>query len=229
MGGLNVKNTMIERLLSVLAPHLCFGCGILGPILCQDCKYNITHDPFAGCFVCGLPSLNGVCEWHKSPIKTSFIAASYDGAVKKTIKALKFNHMRSSAPVLAELLHSRLPVLPEGAVLLAVPTVRSHVRERGYDQAELITAHLAKLRSAPVVKLVKRKTNKTQHTAGRDDRIKQAKAAFSLLPGGYSGKGPIVIVDDVVTTGATAEALARTLAPLGVPVWLAAVSYKPLD
>ena len=115
---------------------------------------------------------------------------------------------------------------------MPVPTVRSHIRERGYDQAALIAAHLGKLRGVPVVNMVSRVNKSTQHTLGRTERIVQAGTAFSLkvpaspeaLPG-----GPIIVVDDVVTTGATAEAMARSLEVLGVPIWLAAVAYKPAN
>lgn len=232
MGGVNVKNTIVERVLQVIAPHPCFGCGKIGTILCVNCKYDITSEPFYGCFMCGSSKTSGICEHHSSPISHSYIATSYSGVVKNLISALKFHHLRAGAKTCAEIINSRLPVLPGGAVLVPVPTVRSHVRERGYDQTALIAAHLANIRNAKVLNLVKRVNKATQHTSNKADRSKQAKGAFRLSasPRGLDEfTGPIVIIDDVVTTGATAEAVARALEPLGRPIWLATVSYKPLD
>lgn len=231
MGGLNVKNTMIEGVLRVLAPHPCYGCGKVGVLLCPNCKYNITHEPFAGCILCQIPQKDGICPNHGSPIERSFVVGARNGPLEDAINGLKFNNVKSVAKVLAELLDDTLPLLPASTHIVPIPTVRSHVRRRGYDQVALIARHFAQLRGLPVSHLLIRKTSTTQHTEGREMRKTQAAAAFGLASSKDTTRvaGPYLLIDDIITTGATVSAAAEQLTNTGATVWVAAIAYQPLD
>ena len=230
MGGVNVKNTMIQRLLSAIAPHPCYGCGKVGVLLCDNCKYNITHEPYVGCILCETPQKDGICPNHRSPIEKAFVVSDRSGTLKNIINDLKFSNVKSAATVLAELLDESLPVLPSTTLLVSVPTVRSHVRRRGYDQADLITRHFAHLRGLQVVRPIARMTQTTQHTVGRAERLDQSKEAFALRDGFEAHtEGRYLLIDDIITTGATLSAAAEHLSRAGLPVWVAALAYQPLD
>jgi len=231
MGGLNVKNTMIEGVLRLLAPHPCYSCGKVGVLLCPNCKYNITHEPFVGCILCQTPQKHGICPNHGSPIERTFVVGARNGPLEDVINGLKFNNVKSAAKVLAELLDDTLPLLPTSTHIVPIPTVRSHVRRRGYDQVELIARHFAQLRGLPVSRLLVRKTSTTQHTEGRDTRKLQAATAFGLgsLSDVAQGAGPLLLIDDIITTGATVSAAAEQLVNTGATVWVAALAYQPLD
>lgn len=231
MGGINVKNTMIERILQKVAPHHCFGCTKIGTLLCEDCKYDIIHEPYIGCVLCGYPNREGVCERHNAPFERAFIVSERLGPLKDAINGLKFQNIKASARILAELLHLTLPELPEGTVLHPIPSVHARSRQRGYDHTKLIAEHLSELRSLPVELYVERIGNSVQHKADRVQRNKQARSAYALKEGVSIPRNspPIMLIDDVITTGATITHTARKLKSIGGTVWVAALAHQPLD
>lgn len=230
MGRLNVKNTIVERVLQNIAPHHCSGCGNVGSLLCPYCKYDIIHEPFLGCIVCGNSSRVGICTIHDAPIQRSFVVSERSGVLEALIDGLKFHNVKAAAKDLAALLDERLPLLPEGTIIVPIPTVRSHIRQRGYDQVELIARHLAERRQVTIVRALERVGKDTQHKLGREDREVAAKRAFVLNSRVRVEKdSPILLLDDIITTGATVLQATQTLQPLGVPVFVSALAYQPLD
>ncbi len=229
MGGVNVKNTIVERVLQVIAPHPCSGCGKIGTILCDDCKYDIINEPFYGCILCGMPKEDGVCAEHAAPFTRAFTVSTRADALEDVINRLKFQHTKHAALVMAELLDWHLPQLPADIAIVPLPTARSHVRQRGYDQVELIARHLSALRDVSVKKALVRRTNTTQHTVGRAERAIQAAEAFVLDDSIEHTPGVVLLLDDVVTTGASLSAAAEVLKEAGYTVWVATLAYQPLD
>jgi predicted amidophosphoribosyltransferase len=229
MGGKNVKNTIVERILQIVAPHLCFGCGKTGVVLCSDCKYDIISEPFGGCIACAKPKRDGVCTDHWSPIEKAFVVSQRTGTLEALINGLKFHNVKAAALACAQLLHDSLPQLPDNTTLVIVPTVRSHIRQRGYDHIELIARQFASLRGLRIVPLLQRVTTDVQHQVGREERRIQAAGAFRLADCSESLPGPILLLDDIITTASTMMAASQQLAKLGMPVWVAALAYQPLD
>lgn len=229
MGGVNVKNTMIERVLQMIAPHPCSGCGKVGAVLCNDCKYDIIQEPFLGCILCGKPEPSGVCEKHEASFKQAFTVSVRTTVLENAINRLKFQNTKAAAWSLAELLHETLPILPSSLMLVPLPTVPSHVRQRGFDQVALMTKHLARLRNIPILNALHRQTNATQHTVGREERQSQASAAF-VVDNKHILKGThLLLVDDIVTTGSSVSAASKLLSEAGATVWVATLAYQPLD
>ena len=231
MGGINVKNTIVERVPGIVAPHPCFGCGKIGTLLCDYCKYNIISEPFVGCFICALPNQNGICLQHISPISRCFIVGQREGVLEALINSLKFSHTKAAAYSAALLLHESLPLLPLSTVIVPIPTVSGHIRQRGYDQTLLIAQHFAWLRALPIKRLLTRQNKATQHLLGKDDRLKEAGGAFKLdtTIRGVAPDVPILIIDDIITTGATVSAAANVLKCYSSQVWVGALAYQPLD
>lgn len=215
MGGINVKNTIVEGALKIIAPHHCYSCGKVGLILCDYCKYDITRETFGGCILCGEVEKGGICKSHNSPIERAFVVGPREGVLEDVIDALKFGRLKAASASLAELFDDTLPLLPKGAVLVPIPTIRPHIRQRGYDQVGLIASHLAKKRGLPVARLLDRKTNAVQHTAtSRSQRQAQASSAFNVRKNfdfSLIGRGPIILVDDITTTGSTLVAAAEKI------------------
>lgn len=229
MGGVNVKITMIERVLRIVAPHPCSGCAKVGTLLCHDCKNNIIEEPFFGCILCGSPKIGGICGFHQAPLSRAFTVGQRTGTLEILINKYKFEHAKSAVFPLAELLNESLPVLPSDIALVPIPTVRSHIRERGYDQVDILAQQFGFLRNIPVTRAIARRNKATQHKVGRDERETQAEAAF-VLSDDYSLNGrTLLLLDDVVTTGATLQAAAALLRNAGATVWAASLAYQPLD
>ncbi len=228
MNLLNVKSTMVDRLLSQLAPHYCCSCGEIGSLLCDSCEYDIVSEQFVGCLLCGRLTLSpGACCG--SPIARTWCAGERSGGLEELINRFKFEYAKAAYIQLGDVLLSALPQLPAGTIIVPIPTVRSHIRQRGYDHTLLLAEYIARERCLTLSRALMRRMATIQRGADRKTRIKQAKEAFEVKLPLESGI-PYLLIDDVVTTGSTLRYAAETLRSAGATVvWAAAVARQPLD
>lgn len=151
-----------------------------------------------------------------------------EGVVRQLIDDYKFERVRAAYKPLAQLLCETSPALPDGIVVTAVPTISGHVRQRGYDHAALIAKHLAKTERLAYQKLLSRKHNHRQRGASRSQRFEQAKEAFIAARAAMPQS--VLLIDDIVTTGATVLHAAQKLKEAGVErVIVGVVAKQPLD
>jgi ComF family protein len=137
------------------------------------------------------------------------VGTIYDGSLKELVWRLKFHGARSACKVMAERL---APLLPEsGLYLVPVPTATSRVRRRGYDQAKLLARELSKLSGLPYLDCLARTGQAHQVGASRTVRLQQLAKAYRIKKPTLIVDADLLLVDDVVTTGATLEAATRVL------------------
>ena len=143
---------MIDRVLSFIAPHHCSGCGFEGTLLCDNCKYDITSEPFSACVACGtgIANTHGVCSNCEVPYQRAWCVADRRDQLQRLIGNYKFTNARSAYYPLADLFDASLPQLPANVVIVPVPTVNSHIRQRGYDHMLLIARRFGRLRTLPI-------------------------------------------------------------------------------
>ena len=160
----------------------------------------------------------------------AFVVGERSGPLQRLIGGFKFRNIKQSSAPLAELLRARLPAVVRSAtILVPIPSTPAHIRERGYDHVLLITNELSRLTKYPVELLLVRRTMSIQHKANRKDRFLQAQTAFEVR-GKIDPSRVYIVVDDIVTTGATIGRAAELLAEAGATsVWIAAVARQPLD
>lgn len=213
----------------LLTPHYCCSCGKIGSVLCDYCKYNIINDVPVYCAACSrLVSRPGdVCSSCSVAYTKAWLVSEYRGVIKQLVVNYKFDGLRAASKALASLLNEVLPNIPNDVIITSVPTARGHIRQRGYDHAALIAKHLAQCKRLTYQTTLVRNHSKAQRGANRKQRIKQAQTAFTAK-GSLNGK--YLLVDDVLTTGATVNYAAKALKAAGADeVWVAVVAREPLD
>lgn len=221
---------MIDNLLSLIAPHHCCGCGGVGTLLCSNCKYNITIEPESVCLVCRRPcGLRGICTTCRVPYDKAWCVGQRRDALQKLVGLYKFERVRGAYRNLGDLLLATIPELPPETVVIPVPTVSAHVRERGYDHTLLIARYFAKNRGLKLSQTLRRATQTKQRQASAKTRDVQAKLAFEVRTE-VEKDIPHLLIDDIMTTGATLKYATKILKDAGVAsVWVAVIARQPLD
>lgn len=184
-----------------LLPRACPGCGEqLGRAagLCATCRAGLRarverHSP--------------LCERAEAHLVT---LGPYRGGLKRSVRALKYGGARDLAGPLGQALAAGIPADWAVQAVIPVPLHRSRQRERGYNQAELLAQAIAAELGVPSLNALTR-TRATGQQAKRHATERQGsmKGAFALA--GPLPSGPILLVDDVMTTGETLLACREAL------------------
>ena len=222
---------MIDTFLSYVAPHHCYGCDKTGTLLCNNCKYDIISEPFLACVGCArnAAGASGLCGRCRAPYTKAWCAAWREDTIEALLNAYKFSRARAVDAVAADIVHQTVPVLPLETVIVPIPTIAPHIRQRGYDHMERIARHLGHARGLAVRRHLRRQTTAVQHGSTAQQRRKQATEAF-LCNDTLNPDIPYLLLDDVVTTGATLRAAAKVLQASGAcTIWVATLTRQPLD
>lgn len=207
---------MLDTILSLIAPHYCYGCGLEGVALCGDCKKYIIDRQYYSCVVCDAKCpKSSLCSRHRLPYRQLYCASERKGAVRRLIDDYKFHRVQAADVVLAELLNEALPELSDTTIIVPIPTAAKNSRKRGYDHMWRIARRLGKLRGLPVRPLLRRRNNVTQHYAKTAAQRRKQAAEFFEVVGAVDPKATYLLIDDIFTTGATLTEAARALRKAG--------------
>lgn len=151
----------------------------------------------------------------RAPYSVGYYLYRREGVIARLIDDYKFKGCRSAYLALADLVNAQLPELEANTVIVPVPTAPKNIRLRGYDHMWLIAKQLAELRQVRVSKIIKRRSNITQHYAKTaKERRHQAKQFFEVV-GRVDQELNYLIIDDILTTGSTAKEAAKALRRAG--------------
>ena len=198
-------------------PPCCVGCGKPGAIICDQCTTTLKPIPTNHCSKCGKP-LHEVeycqtCSSQTFHFTQARAACLYEGTIRKAIHQLKFNGNLGLANPFSKLLYSvYLYDNRKVDLVTAVPLSQNKLNERGFNQSIWIGKPLAARIGVPfkASALIKMKDTEPQVGLNRLQRQGNLKGAFLAEPKLIKGKN-VLIVDDVITTGATFEACAEAL------------------
>ena len=219
-----VKNTTFPSPIDLLAPHSCRGCSRIGKVLCDRCKNNIILDHSNFCPNCKTINSTGQCQKCKS-LPPIFVIGNRSNLIGKLVHDFKYQSTRALSKPLAEILHYTLPTIDGPVVVVPLPTIHRHIRERGLDHTYLVAKHLAKLRHYPVQKTLLRAKNTVQVGANRRDRLTQARSAYQINSNKIKidSNTTYILFDDVWTTGASVKAAVKKLRQAGVQKIIVAI------
>lgn len=196
-------------------------------MLCPACHASLPHIAHA-CPHCAAPGVGqecGECLKHPPAFDRTRAALEYAFPTDKLIQALKYGGQLALAKLLGELLAQAIAGQAHPSILLPMPLHPARLRERGFNQALEIAKVVSKRRAIPLAPgLTQRVVNTTpQASLPIDARHKNMKGAF-VCEQDLRGQN-IAVIDDVMTSGATLNELAKVLKRAGaaqVDVWVVA-------
>ena len=225
-----------DALVSVIFPA---GCRICGELLadsrrvpiCPKCLDSFERVPSAVCEICGCPlfglrqkeeqsRLCPACQNKTYGFDCARSFAIYQGPLVRAILLVKFEQIEPLgawfAERLAEVVSSERARFAAD-VVVPVPLHRQRERERGYNQAALISRPLAKRLRLPhkALLLMRTKARPDKRILTLEERWESVRGAFVTRPGGQVDNLRVLLIDDVLTTGATLDACARALREAG--------------
>lgn len=218
----------VWNLLNLILPESCPICNktpdnIKTSPLCRTCWERIElSQNKRRCFRCGLPidtSYESLCLSciHRPPYYDRMIVfGDYEGPLKEAIHYMKFHGRKSLARELGQLL-STLEI-PSVEVITPVPLSKKRLIQRGFNQSYLLAKPVSKRLTLPLLDdlLLKTKDTPPQSLLTREERLKNQKGSFKVNSKYKKIPRRVVLVDDVVTTGATVNECARILKKEGV-------------
>lgn len=213
---------MLSLIARLIAPPLCVGCNHEGNVLCHACQEKI-EPPLSRCTYCKKHNEKLVCEACSlvSKVDDIYVAGLYSGVLRDLIGVIKFNHQRYAVRVAAELLARRIiNAKVTFDAIVPVPTSPPRIRQRGFDQTKELAKHLSKILGLGMQTPLYRQKFDRQVGQNREKRLLQAKNQFKIHG---SVAGNVLLVDDVITTGATIAACAVLLKNAGAHKVIVAV------
>jgi len=250
-GVASVLSVAWERTLDLVFPRRCVGCGVFGAFLCAACLSATPRAQPPRCPGCWMPVLSPQrlalgespaggpaaaelcerCRTRRPAFKAALCPFVYAGAAREAVHALKYDGLSAIAATMAEAMAVCLSEWrPPVTALVPVPLAGRRRRSRGYNQSELLARELSRLCGLPVDGgLLVRRTATPAQARAADEAARRAnvEGVFAARPKAEPA-GALLLVDDVMTSGATLDACARALVAAGLgPVY--ALSFARED
>ncbi len=214
-----------DGLLDILLPPRCLACTAAVDVpgrLCGACWAGVDFIAAPHCHCCGFPfaydegadALCGACLGHPPHYDQARAVLRYNGVAASLVKGFKYGDRTHGAPAFAAWMGRSGAELFAGAdAVTPVPLHRWRLFSRRYNQSALLAREIAEatgLAFEPDL-LVRTRNTKSQGKLGRLGRFENVRGAFAVRPGVAVAGRRIILIDDVMTTGATVNACAKAL------------------
>lgn len=217
--------SIFEAAIGWLAPPVCLGCGEEGSAFCEACIAGEVTPFGSRCWRCGsLSSRSRTCDRCRQSGTPRHVWAStdYEPIAKKLIAAYKFGHLRAAAEPITSIMadtflgfNSDKQVKEAGYLIVPVPSATSRLRERGFGHAELLAKILSGKLGLEYKPVLGRIGQNRQVGSSRPNRLSQTAGTYFIKQIDKVKGRNILLVDDVITTGATLRAAAQALRAAG--------------
>lgn len=229
----------MKFLLDLLYPRCCPVCGRIvlpkGALICPSCIPKLSRLKGPLCRKCGKEVVSSTVEYcydctrYKRSFRRGMAVYNYNEAASRSMARIKYKNKREYldfyGAVMSRCLGPSICRLAPQA-LVPVPVHPSRLRKRGFNQAEELARRLSASTGIPVLTdcLIRSRRTMPQKALGPAERLKNLQEAFSLayIP---SGLERVMLVDDIYTTGSTAEACTRILMAAGIKEVTSAVIF----
>lgn len=217
--------------LDALLPPRCLACGALtgaDAALCAGCWNKLAFIEAPLCACCGRPfefeletgALCAACIHSRPVFERARAVFRYDDASRPLVLGFKHGDRTDSAPALAQwLARAGRELIEDADAIVPVPLHWWRLFRRHYNQAAMLANELGRITDRPVLADVvrRRRATPSQGRLSARARRRNVAGAFAMVPGqtGAIRSRRVLLVDDVLTTGATAEAVAETLLEAG--------------
>ena len=217
-----------------LFPQNCYLCNALAGrhAVCADCRSDcLPHTEYA-CPICAYPTAQadicGHCLRHPPAYQRTIAGYGYEFPLDKLIHGLKYHHQFALVDTLIAPLLDNISASAQRHpdAIVAMPLHPQRLRERGYNQSQLLATSLSRQLAIPLLTHACKRHRNTRPQTGLPltERHANIKNAFSADTRQVAGKH-IAIIDDVMTTGSTLNSLAHSLVEAGaseVSCWVVA-------
>ncbi|MFL6751865.1 MAG: ComF family protein [Sphingomicrobium sp.] len=222
----DVLRSCARQALDFALPPRCPACGtIVGEVhsFCTDCWKQVEFLGDSGCGTCGLPlqateaAQCALCLARPPRIARTRAAVAYDEISRGLAIRLKYGRKVAVARTMARYMAPLVRSEDADPILVPVPLHRTRLWRRGFNQSALVARELSRRLGLVADPFLLRRTRRTPALKGMSplQRRKTVAGAFKVADKARVAGRTIILVDDVLTTGSTAEACARTLKRAG--------------
>ena len=210
--------TLFDDFLNLLFPNCCLNCNeMIGDrkrYLCEECKKKIEYKDYHE-----YPNNNELFYdlYKQTHVDMAFAMCSFvnHGPVQALMHYLKYKGCTDIGVRLGDMYVQRWPdsLTKKFDVIVPVPLHNMRLKQRGYNQSDFIARGMSKYLDVPIdtTSVIRCKNTKSQTTKGKYDRILDMKDAFKVVRPSEMENKRILVVDDIITTGATITSCAKTI------------------
>jgi competence protein ComFC len=220
-----------EFAVDLVYPKRCAGCGCRGSWLCAVCDGELPRFAPPWCLRCGVPSALGSCQCEKmsTALSVTRSVGPFEGWLKNAILHCKYQGEWARAEPLADALAGAVADIASCDAVVPVPLHPARFRQRGFNQSQLLARQLTRLSGIHIMEpLARSRHTSAQATLPAESRLSNVAGAFALTRGANVEGLSLLLIDDVITTGATLVTCAEVLLKAGAKSVSAATLAREL-
>lgn len=200
---------MLNRVIDLIYPQVCGICGKIDKnSLCNKCNINLKKE-----------AVLGVDDYRNNKEKffdEHLYIFVYSGIIRNTILNYKFNNKSYIYKTITKFLLKNekfVEIIKSYDIIIPVPLSKKRMKERGYNQSELIAKEISKTLNIALNKrgLIKKQNTVAQSTLNKEERQQNSKGAYSLRYQKKIQSKKVLIVDDIYTTGSTVNECSKII------------------